>query len=86
MPAHEGGAARTGGRRTQTSNGGNRGRCGEVAMPLAAAPYRASGLVLELLSDASEPDQRKTVAPVPATRGKADVPPRWWSLLTLTHR
>jgi hypothetical protein len=31
MPAHEGGAARTGGRRTQTSNGGNRGRCGEVA-------------------------------------------------------
>ncbi len=28
---HEGGAARTGGRRTQTSNGGNRGRCGEVA-------------------------------------------------------
>jgi len=31
MPAHEGGAAHTGGRRTQTSKGGNRGRCGEVA-------------------------------------------------------
>src|SRR5580658_11327078 len=28
---YEGGAAHTGGRRTQTSNGGNRGRCGEVA-------------------------------------------------------
>src|SRR5450432_2659142 len=28
---HEGGAADTGGRRTQTSKGGNRGRCGEVA-------------------------------------------------------
>ena len=28
---HEGGAAHTGGRRTQTSKGGNRGRRGEVA-------------------------------------------------------
>ena len=28
---HDGGAACTGGRRTQTSKGGNRGRCGEVA-------------------------------------------------------
>src|SRR5258708_31470741 len=28
---HEGGTAHTGGRRTQTSKGGNRGRCGEVA-------------------------------------------------------
>jgi hypothetical protein len=28
---HDGGAAHAGGRRTQTSNGGNRGRCGEVA-------------------------------------------------------
>ncbi len=28
---HEGGTAHTGGRRTQTSNGGNRGRRGEVA-------------------------------------------------------
>ena len=28
---HEGGAAHTGGRRTQTSKGGNRVRCGEVA-------------------------------------------------------
>src|SRR5215216_4602830 len=28
---YEGGTAHTGGRRTQTSNGGNRGRCGEVA-------------------------------------------------------
>src|SRR5258705_9298695 len=28
---HEGGAACTGGRRTQTSKGGNRGRCGESA-------------------------------------------------------
>ena len=27
---HDGGAANTGGRRTQTSKGGNRGRCGEV--------------------------------------------------------
>src|SRR3981081_2799789 len=40
----------------------------------------------ELLSDASEPDQRKTVAPVPTTRGKADVLRAGWSLLTLTHR
>src|SRR5260221_7233447 len=28
---HEGGAAHAEGRRPQTSNGGNRGRCGEVA-------------------------------------------------------
>ena len=28
---HDGGAAHTGGRRTQTSKGGNRGRCGEAA-------------------------------------------------------
>ena len=31
MPAPDGGAANTGGRRTQTSKGGNRGRCGAVA-------------------------------------------------------
>ena len=30
MSAHEGGAAGTGGRRTQTSKGGNRGRIGEA--------------------------------------------------------
>jgi hypothetical protein len=48
---HEGGAAHAEGRRTQTSNGGNRGRCGEVARPVRSPTLSVRDRAIIVLND-----------------------------------
>jgi hypothetical protein len=48
-------------------------QCGCRLLAFIACIPKILASAKKLLSDASEPDQPKTVAPVPATRGKAGV-------------